>query len=270
MERAGMEIIPKFEIKYPEYEVVTPHSNKSYTLRSLTVGEEESLKGSLLTPVKLTNHLNQCLWSAMVNKPEGIKTFDDFLKQNTPRDRDALIYGLYHITYKDIHNYDVTCQKCEHVNSVKVKFGDSFSMIAWKDEKSILDIEKEVPLEIADQVVAIVAQPTLWDEQKLLDDLAFSSDDERDKQIDLLSIRRFEINIKEQVNERDKIKDRSNIKRIFNDLPATDRKLIEKTYGDVFGKYGVSLKTVVKCQNCQHENDTEIDLMHQFFRSMFE
>jgi len=34
-----------FNIAYPEYEVITPQSNQSYTLRSLNVSEEEKLKG---------------------------------------------------------------------------------------------------------------------------------------------------------------------------------------------------------------------------------
>ena len=42
-----------FNIKYPEYEVITPHTNLSFTLRSLNVQEEETLKGSLVTPQKI-------------------------------------------------------------------------------------------------------------------------------------------------------------------------------------------------------------------------
>ena len=267
---AGVEVFRGFDIKYPEYSVITPHTGHSYTIRSLKVGEEETLKASLLTPNNLTDHLNKIIFASLVKKPKEIETMEDFLIKNTIRDRDALMYGLYHVTYKDIHNYDVTCSDCEHVNAIKIKFGESFSMVAWKGPESILEKEVEVKLEIAENITAIIKQPTLFEESKLLEDLAFSSDEERDKQMDLLAIKRFELDIGTSVDKKDHIKDRGNIKQIYNDLPATDRKLIDKAYSDNFGKYGVSLKTIVKCAKCQEETETEIDLVQQFFRSMYE
>jgi len=271
MNRDGIEIVPKYEVKYPKYEVVTPHSGYTYTIRSLKVSEEEALKSSLLTPTELTGHLNEILWSVLINKPEEIKTFSDFLNKNTPRDRDALMYGLYHVTYKDVHNYDVSCMECNTINSVKVKFGDSFSMIQWKGDTPILEKEIEVPLNSIDNCSAIVKQPSLAMEKKLLDDLKFSKAEDRDKQIDLLSVDRFEFDIKENIKgKKDGIVDRSNIKKIWDDLLPEDRRTIEKVYADNFGKYGVQLKTTVICQRCQHENETEIDLVSQFFRSVYE
>ena len=58
-----------FDIKYPEYEVITPQTKLSYSVRSLSVQEEELLKGSLLTPSKINEHLNKCLFSAITKKP---------------------------------------------------------------------------------------------------------------------------------------------------------------------------------------------------------
>jgi len=270
MQRAGLEFIPNYEIKYPEYSVVTPQTNQQYTIRSLKVKEEEALKSSLLTPNKITEHLNKVLFEALVKKPEAIKTYEDFIKQNTLRDRDALMYALYHVTYKDIHNYDVACSKCEHVNTVKIKFGDSFSMTLWDQPDSVLTKEVAVKLETASVITAIVRQPTLFDEEQMLKDLAFVKDEERQRQLELLAIKRFEFTIKENVKENDKILDRSNIRKIYDDLPATDRKLIDKAYIDNFSKYGVTLKTTVICESCRAENPTDIDLVRQFFRSMYE
>jgi len=270
MQKAGIEVIPKYEIKYPEYSVITPHTNHEYTVRALKVSEEEAMKASLLTPNKLTQHLNQVLFSSLVKKPAEINTYQDFLTKNTMRDRDALMYGLYHVTYKDIHNYDVECNKCGHVNSVKVKFGEAFSMKGWAGEDNLLDKEVEVKLETAEAITVIVRQPTLADEEKLLSELTFSSEEERDKQMDLLAIKRIEIEIKEDVKNNDQIMDRSNIRKIYDDLPATDRRLIDDAYAEHFGKYGVELTTVVRCESCQSENETEIDLVRQFFRSIYE
>ena len=43
-----------FNLKYPEYEVITPQTKRSFTLRSLNVSEEENMKGSMMTPLKIT------------------------------------------------------------------------------------------------------------------------------------------------------------------------------------------------------------------------
>jgi len=272
MNKAGIEVIPDFKIKYPEYTVVTPHTNKEYTIRSLKISEEEALRSSLLTPATLTQHLNKVIYDSLINKPEDIKTLDDFLKSSTMADRDALMYGLYHVTYKDVHNYDVNCAECDHVNSVKINFGDSFSMVAWNQETPILEKEIKAKLKMAEQLTIVIKQPTLLDEQNLMNDLKFSTEEEREKHLGLLPINRIEIDMGQQVSgpSVDSIKDRDNIKQIYNDIPAQDRSIIEKEYNDNFGKYGVTLKTIVVCEKCQHKNETELDLVRQFFRAVYE
>jgi len=58
-----------FNIKYPEYEVITPQTNLSYHVRSLNVQEEERLKASFLTPTKANDHLNKCIYDSFVKRP---------------------------------------------------------------------------------------------------------------------------------------------------------------------------------------------------------
>jgi hypothetical protein len=272
MNKGGLEVIPDFKIKYPEYAVVTPHTNKEYTVRSLKISEEEALRSSLLTPASLTQHLNKVIYNSIVNKPESITNISDFLKSTTMADRDALMYALYHVTYKDEHNYDVNCAECDHVNSVKIKFGDSFSMVAWNGEESILDKEVKAKLKMADQLTIVIKQPTLLDEQNLMEKLKFATEEEREKQLGLLPIHSIEIDMGQQTSGTniDIISDRDNIKAIYSDIPAQDRNIIEKEYLDNFGKYGVSLKTIVVCEKCQHKNETELDLVRQFFRAVYE
>ena len=61
-----------FDVKLPEYEVVTPQTKNSFTLRTMMVKDEEKLKTSVMTPGKVTEHLNRCLYDVMVLKPEKI------------------------------------------------------------------------------------------------------------------------------------------------------------------------------------------------------
>ena len=120
-----------FNVPYPEYEVITPHTHLSFTLRSLTVQEEERLKGSMLTPASTTEHLNKCLYEAIVKKPDKIKEYKDFLNNLTLKDRDTLLYGLYHITYEEIRNYDITCKSCRKEFPVTVSASDTFNFIPY-------------------------------------------------------------------------------------------------------------------------------------------
>ena len=70
-----------FKQPLPEYEVITPHTNQSFTVRSMTVQEEERIKGSLLSASAVTDHLNRCIFDCIVQKPSGIKNFEDFLEK---------------------------------------------------------------------------------------------------------------------------------------------------------------------------------------------
>ena len=266
---AGVEVFNGFKIAYPEYSVITPQTLKEFTIRSLTVEEEEKLKSSLLTPTKLSDHLNEIIFTCISKKPDDIVTYKDFLTKLTVVDRDALMYGLYHITYKDIHNYDISCAKCEHVNSVKVNFLNSFKATIWPDDKStITELEIPIKFEIAKGITAIIRQPTLSDESELLKSLTFSSEEVRDMSMQLLIIKRFEIE-KEGVKIPDTIEERENILKGYKQLPATDKDMIAEVYQENFGKYSVEIKSIVRCQKCGREDDVSIDLVKQFFRAMY-
>ena len=104
-----------FNLKYPEYEVITPQTKLSFTVRSLNVQEEERLKGSILTPQKITEHLNKCLYESLVTKPEVIKDFKTFLENVTLKDRDALLYGLYHGHAKKLEIMTLSVETVEKI-----------------------------------------------------------------------------------------------------------------------------------------------------------
>ena len=267
---AGVEVFNGFKIVYPEYSVITPHTLKEFTIRTLTIEEEEKLKGSLITPNKLAEHLNDVIFQCLVKKPEDIKTYQDFLTKLTIKDRDALMYGLYHVTFKDIHNYDVTCSSCEHINSVKVDFLKSFKAEMWpKENGNILEKEVKVKFEIANNISAVIRQPLLVDEINLLKEMTFATDAVRDLSMQLLIIKRFEVD-RPEAKTPDTLLERENILKGYKQLPSPDRKITEKSYSDNFGKYGVEIETIVKCQKCGSEETVSIDLVKQFFRSIYQ
>jgi len=280
MEKAGIEIIPELKIKYPEYSVITPITKKEFTLRGLKVSEEEAFKSSLITKNKINEHINESLFSVLVKKPDDIKTFQDFLKRTTVRDRDALFFGLYHATYKDIHGYEITCKECDFSNSVKVNFVNSFSMTMWdkekinketkqKEEINPLEYKVEVPLQIAENITFVLGIVTLFEEQEIMKTLTFTDDQTRAIYYEELSIKHILINIEGQKTP-DKISDRRNIHTIYLSLPAADKKLIDKKLKEEFEKYGSFVKTMINCQKCGAQSTVDIDLIKEFFRALYE
>jgi hypothetical protein len=256
-----------FAPKYPEYEVITPQTLQSITVRSMKVEDEEALKGSMVNRRKTPELINKTIWSVMVNHP--YKDFDDFMNTCTIHDRDALLYGMYHVTYKDIQNYELNCLGCDKDYSVTIKLDDVFKMDAFHGEQNeILTQRFEVQLETSPTTIALIKQPTIADEAAMLSDMLFQSDKNIDLGIEMLIIDSF-------IDNKDgrapmHIRERSDIFKAYQSMLPYDRKQINKTYVEQFGKYGVDLSMVSHCKHCGKENETRLDLLGQFFRALYE
>jgi hypothetical protein len=256
-----------FNLQYPEYEVITPHTHLSFTVRSLNVQDEERLKGSLMTPAKVTEHLNKCLYETLVKKPDSIKEFKDFLKLLTLKDRDTLLYGLYHITYEDIRNYDVKCRNCKKDFAVTVSASDTFSFNPYPAE-DILTKRIKVDLPKSAGVSVYIKQPTLEDETESIKRMAQRPGITMDIITETLIIERFEQDI-EASKEPAVFTDRIDIIEAYRKLPAKDKRVIYEKFNEEFGKYGTELKMQVFCQHCGNEDVVNIDLVENFFRMVY-
>lgn len=134
-----MEPFRGFKYQTPTYTVITPHTGESYGVKSLTVGDIRSIKQSSLTPSKLTESLNDLIYTAIVSKPDRIKNMPDFLKNVTLKDRDALLYGVYHCTFGDETEFDVACEACGHKQKLKANISSMFKMNAFPGSKGVQD-----------------------------------------------------------------------------------------------------------------------------------
>jgi len=255
-----------FNIKFPEYEVVTPHTKQSFTIRSLTVQEEENLKGSLVTPSKVHEHLNKCIYDSIVSKPEEVKDYESFLKRITLKDRDALLYGLYHITYEDIRNYDVTCSSCRKEYPITVKASETFNYTSYPND-DILIKKVKVVLPVTNTVTAYVRQPTLFDELMALKALSLKPNVSSDILTETLILEKFE----EAQETSDPIiySEREDIIDAYKSLPAKDKRVIHEAYREDFGKYGIELKMRSRCIHCSEDDNISLDLVANFFRMVY-
>ncbi len=267
-----MEILKSISIKYPEYSVITPQTVLEFTVRSLNVSEEERLKGSLLTPNQFARHLNQIIWESIVKKPEEIKTYDDFINKTSIKDRDALLFGIYHATYKDVTNYDINCNQCNKSYSVSFNIKDAFAMDSYVDvgKGPLLDQEFECKLEVAENITVIVKQPTIGKEEATMKDMLFQNKENIDMGVELLIIDRITIEDPDMTGRTETYTEPMNLLKIYKQLPSKDRKLINKKYMDELGQYKVSMNMQTVCSSCGKESTSDIDLVSQFFRSLYQ
>jgi hypothetical protein len=132
-----------FNITLPRYTVITPQTGYTYETRSLTVAEVNRLKTSLTTPARVHTLINQAIWDSLEAHPEFVKEYKDFLRFTTIKDRDALIYGLYHATFGDDRDFTVGCKSCENQNQiVRVSMIRLFRMNAYPYSKSVMTTYK--------------------------------------------------------------------------------------------------------------------------------
>lgn len=256
-----------FKVQYPEYEVITPQTKQSFTLRSLNVSEEERLKGSMVTPTKIADHLNTCIFQSLVKKPSDITNIDAFLKKTTLKDRDALLYGLYHITYEEIRNYQLKCRECENEYKVTVQASSTFNFNPYPGD-SILTDKLSFELPVTKGVFVTLIQPTLYDEMTGIKTLGSRPGSTLDLITETLIIKKFEQDIKDR-KEPLVYSDRIDVIDAYLSLPARDKREIFKQYTEKFGQYGVDLKMKSNCTSCGHEDVHTIDLVESFFRSLY-
>ena len=256
-----------FDLKYPEYEITTPHTNLTFNVRSLNVSEEEKMKGSLISPNKITEHLNKCIYETIVKKPAAIKDFEGFLRACTLKDRDALLYGLYHITYEEVRNYDITCSTCGKQYPVTIQASDTFNFNMFP-EKDILKKQIKKALPVSKGVTVVLTQPSLFDEMLAIKNLSSRPGSTIELITETLIINRFEQELAD--NKEPKVySERIDILDAYRSLPARDKRVIHETYKEEFGKYGVELKMKTFCPHCSAEEDVDIDLVSQFFRMVY-
>ena len=257
-----------FGLKYPEYEVITPQTKKSFTLRSLNVSEEENMKGSMLTPLKVTEHLNHCIYETLIKKPEDITDFKSFLTKTTIKDREALLYGLYHITYEEIRNYEVKCSQCKKEFPVTVNASDMFGYNLYPYDDDIIEKRVRVELPISKGVAVYIKQPTLNDELVSLKSFLTMSGSNIDTLTQTLIIDRFEQDIESQ-SDPFVVSERNDIIDAHRTLPAKDRREITTQYVENFGKYSIELKMRAFCASCGNDEVVGVDIVENFFRMVY-
>jgi hypothetical protein len=258
-----------FNLKYPEYEVITPQTHLSFSVRSLSVLEEENLKGSLMTPTKITEHLNKCLYNSMTKKPENITDYKTFLRSITLKDRDCILYGLYHTTYEEIRNYDIRCSNCKKEYPITALASSMFNYNSYPEENgNVLSKKFKVELPVSKGVVAYIKQPTIGEEEEAIKNLSSTPGLTIEMITETLIVDRFEQTTEASIDPTI-YDERQDIIDAYRTLPARDKRTIYEKYNDEFGKFGIELKLKSFCAHCGYEEVVKVDLVENFFRMVY-
>ena len=262
-------MLPGFE--YPVYTCITPQTKWTFDVRCLTVSEQDRLLQSSTFGYSLINNINEVIWKTVVNKPDHIKTYEDFLKNVTVKDREALMYSILQASDADEQVFDITCPRCGNQESIQVRLSECFSATIWDGEPGeILNVKEKVSVEIGKYNVEFtLIVPTLYREKRIYMYLG-------NKQISpillplLYSIELVEFKNKDTNSLEMKAETLTDIESCIRGLPGKTVKRIRNKLIDTFGKYTMDLRYKYICSSCGFETMQDVDLLGALFRTIAE
>lgn len=267
---AQLRDIPKFEdIQFPTYEVITPHSGLSLTVRSLSVSQEERLKESSLTPARATALLNQIIYECITEKNPPIDNLFNFEKNISLVDREAIVYGILIASYGEEHEFNITCSSCGHVYEIKENITENVEIKPYTGNENLITKYVEVELPVS-KYKAVLCLPTLHDEREFASSKGVSQEILR-KADSYIIVKELHA-LKKSESDDDKEKKYLIIKNVFEiysfmrNMPARDKIAIRKAWNEAYGDYGLRLKVRGVCPNCGRPEEFPVSLMAELFR----
>lgn len=261
----------KFE--FPVYEVVTPHTNHSFTIRSMTVDQESVIKESSVSPVKLDTIISQTIFDCIENKEPPFNTLEGFEKNLTYRDREALIFGLIVASYGETQKYSYKCPNCDKEFDVDINLGENTDVKIYNGGEDLINKEVTIDLPVS-KYKAVVKLPSLF-ESKALYNIKGVDKSVIDKMSEYNIVKKlivpgYEIDTAtgNKIEKEYVIDKLIEIYSTIRKLPAKDRKAIQNAVVDMYGKYKLTIEVPTVCPSCGHEFTTSLDVTQELFRNL--
>lgn len=256
----------QFVIKYPTYEVILPQTGVRLLIRSMQVSEEEKLKTSLVSRSKFSALISEICWGVIENKEVYDNDLVKFGKSLTLKDREALMFGIYHASYGGQVEIDHTCTSCGDTVHPSLEMAKIFSAEPYLESENILEkrIEKQLDVE---GLKVVVRQPTVYDEINVQSSIESSNSIGGDTQLELMIIDKFIA--EDEAGNPTEFKKPIELFSLYSRLPVADKKIIHNTYLEEFGRYGIDLTTNVTCGSCGNVDKTSVEIIPSLFRMVF-
>ncbi|MFW6002425.1 MAG: hypothetical protein ACOCQD_03715 [archaeon] len=128
-------------IQFPVFEVKTPQTGHSFSLRSLNVSELNKLKNSITVPTTANKVIANLLWETIEEKPKYINTYEDFINMTTILDREALLQGLHVSSFGEEREIRLTCpnKECKNSQLTKLNLANMITYNFYPGAQSILN-----------------------------------------------------------------------------------------------------------------------------------
>jgi len=272
-------------------EVPMPISRKMAIITPLRVGDDISLKSSLVSPVNYDRDISRLLFNhteVILNEGESpIKeNFERFCATTSNIDKLCLIWGMYKTTYEALGARKFICNKetCKQEFKFEVTLEsliheDTFTF--WEEEQPFYEYVYPIEIEYGDTGYIYTFNsriPSIKDNNRLMSCLSIDALQNnlnktgtlfaKHEQIALLS---KSISIKNKNHSTsDDISQTEDVQEMLLALsqyyPHTVSEQFLEKYHERFNKYYPKFYTKIKCPSCGNEIDFSIDLEIEFFR----
>lgn len=124
-------------------DIMTPQTGFIFDVRPLTVEEVYNIKKSYASIESRTiERLNELIWSCIVKHPDNMKTYDHFLRMTTLRDRDALLYAIYVLSFGSEKRYRLGCLSCNQEQNILFDIDSMFTYELYPKASSVINSYK--------------------------------------------------------------------------------------------------------------------------------
>ena len=268
-------------------EVPLPIAKKTAVVGALRVGDDLSLKSSLVSPVNYDREMSNLIHShtEFIDTEGTIRqmSFDEFCATSSNLDKMCLIWGLYKTTYETLGKKKFKCEKeqCKHEHQVDIPLEDlvhTDSFTVWEEDSPFYEYTYPIDIPYEGFIYSFESRiPSIRDNNKLMSNLSIEalqanlnqtgSVFTRTEQIALLT---KSMSIKKQGDTTGVAPKSENMHEILmalqNYVPYIVSEQFFKQYSDKLDKYYPKFYTKIICPLCQNETTFNVDLEIEFFR----
>lgn len=283
------------QIPVRKQEVVLPIARKKCVVDPLKVGDDASIRTSVLSPASYDNELVKLLFHRSNYLEESDipiwNDFELFTKELSNIDKTLLIWALYRATYKTLGPRKITCPHCNETNIYEIKLDDLIqedSFTIW-DKTVILEEGQEpsiikfneytynIDIDYDGSIIRLGTRiPTIYDNNKVL---RLITPEEIQKNLEIsgtpysrthelcLIIRNITIIPGGDESKQVMTDNLQDILISFERYFSNDiyEEFITK-YNDHFLKYVPRFYSNYACPNCEKNIEYEVNIEAEFFR----
>lgn len=289
---ALQEVINKNTENDFDYYVKLPLTGYEAHVRGLLIKEEDLIKSNSTTPKYTYETICQMIYNCtqfVVNEPEMIdvkdadgkvvqqtqvvsplSTYNGFMRNIPPADRDALLWGIIVKTYDEEHTVSMVCDNCKQRFDAKFNIPQLMDVKMYQGEEAIMN--KEVVLEIPEYKWTIhMKQPSIKDELDILSYNATNSKLTAATEYNMITkletrITKVLENGASKDNELYVVSTPLEIYSMICEKPAKLRKKIFDCWNKNFGDCGVTVMFECQCPSCRNTIKQRVVPMAHLFQ----